>query len=69
MPDRKEILKFVFTVEGETEKWYLDWLEDRINESEESRYKVSIKAIVEQNPSKYIKRQKAKKVRIVRKEV
>ena len=23
--------KFVFTVEGETEQWYLEWLRDQIN--------------------------------------
>ena len=26
--------------EGETEKWYLDWLKDNINQCSRSRYKV-----------------------------
>lgn len=40
--DKKENRKYVFTVEGETEKWYFDWLEDQINACETSKYTVSI---------------------------
>lgn len=54
MNNRKENKKYWFTVEGETEKWYLDWLQDKINE-EESLYQVSIKSIVLQNPKKFAK--------------
>ena len=28
---RKECRKYYFSVEGETEKWYLKWLESQIN--------------------------------------
>lgn len=28
---RKENRIYYFSVEGETEKWYLDWLQDRVN--------------------------------------
>ena len=28
---RKETKKYYFSVEGETEKWYLEWLENTIN--------------------------------------
>ena len=28
---RKETKKYYFSVEGETEKWYLDWLQKTIN--------------------------------------
>lgn len=30
----KSTKKYYFTVEGETEQWYLKWLQDRINETE-----------------------------------
>ena len=29
---RKENMTYYFSVEGETEKWYLDWLQNCINE-------------------------------------
>ena len=53
--ERKEIRKFVFTVEGETEKLYFEWLQDTINACEESKYNVSIVAKVQQSPKKYAK--------------
>jgi hypothetical protein len=34
--------KYYFSVEGETEKWYLNWLQDKINSDPAARYKVSI---------------------------
>ena len=51
MPERKETKKYTFTVEGETEKWYLDWLAEQINSCEEAKYKVSIVAKVQQSPA------------------
>ena len=30
--ERKLTKKYHFSVEGETEKWYLDWLKDNINQ-------------------------------------
>ena len=59
MPERKEARKFTFTVEGETEKWYLDWLGSQINSHEKAKYKVAIVAKVQQNPSKFAKSQTA----------
>lgn len=56
MIEKKEILKYTFTVEGETEKWYFDWLEKCINNNEEVECKVSISSIVQQNPMKFAKR-------------
>lgn len=55
MAEMKETKKYVFTVEGETEKWYLDWLCKKINEQEKLKYNVSIKAVVEQHPLSYAK--------------
>lgn len=43
--DRKENRRYVFTVEGETEQWYFDWLEDQINACDDSKYTVSIVVI------------------------
>jgi hypothetical protein len=31
MAIRKTIQKYYFSVEGYTEKWYFDWLQERIN--------------------------------------
>ena len=51
----KENRDFYFTVEGETEKLYLQWLQKTINVCESSLYRVSFKCKVEKNPSKYAK--------------
>ncbi len=32
MNEKRETKKYVFTVEGETEQWYLYWLRDQISE-------------------------------------
>ena len=31
MTNRKENISYTFTVEGDTEKWYLDWLEKQMD--------------------------------------
>jgi len=36
MANRKLAKKYFFSVEGETEQWYLYWLRDMINKSEEA---------------------------------
>ena len=55
MIKRKTTKKYYFTVEGETEKWYLEWLRDRINECEEAEFKVSFDAQIQKNPLKRAK--------------
>lgn len=52
---RKETKQYWFTVEGETEKWYLEWLQETINDIPEALYKISIKSKVLQSPGKYAK--------------
>lgn len=52
---RKETIKYTFSVEGETEKWYLEWLENAINSSDASVYNVSFKTTVSRSPRKNIK--------------
>jgi hypothetical protein len=50
MSIRKKTLKYYFSVEGQTEKWYLDWLEKLINNTNESLYKVKLDSRVEKSP-------------------
>lgn len=54
--------KFVFTVEGETEKWYLEWLRDQINACESRNCNVAVDAKVQQSPKKFYKTANAKAV-------
>lgn len=55
MANKKSTRKYFFTVEGETELWYLQWLEKLINSTEESKYKVSFDCKVQKNPLKRAK--------------
>lgn len=55
MAKRKSTNKYYFSVEGETEQWYLKWLQDVINNTEESAYKVSFDCPVQKNPYKRAK--------------
>ena len=55
MVKRKPTIKYYFSVEGETEHWYLKWLQDVINNTEEAACKVSIECPVSKNPLKHVK--------------
>lgn len=55
MSKMKEAKKYYFSVEGETEKWYLDWLQEKINNEPSAKYKVSIKSEIQKNPLKLSK--------------
>ena len=55
MADRKENRRFVFSVEGDTEKWYLDWLQRTINTNPNAVTNVIIDAKVEKSPMKFMK--------------
>lgn len=55
MSKRKQSVRYYFTVEGETEKWYLEWLRDQINASAEATARVSCSPKVEKNPLKWAK--------------
>lgn len=55
MQNKKSTKKYYFTVEGETEHWYLKWLQDSINGTESSEYLVSIDCPVNKNPYKRVK--------------
>lgn len=47
--------KYYFSVEGDTEKWYLDWLQEQINNEPLAKYKVSIDSKIQKNPLKRAK--------------
>jgi len=51
----KTTKKYYFSVEGETENWYLDWLEEKINNEPKAQYKISIDSKVQKNPLKRAK--------------
>lgn len=46
---------YFFTVEGETEKWYLEWLQKQINDCDEAVYKVVFDPQIQKNPVKRAK--------------
>ena len=55
MAERLETLKYTFSVEGETERWYLEWLQNQVNSCSERKRNVSILGRVCQNPMKFAK--------------
>lgn len=55
MAKRKLSKKYYFSVEGETEQWYLYWLRDMINNNSNSAYNVTIDCKIEKNPLKRAK--------------
>ena len=52
---RKETRKYYFSVEGATEKWYLDWLQKTINAIPESKYNVKLDAKIQKDPLARVK--------------
>lgn len=56
MAKRKMTKKYYFSVEGETEKWYLDWLKDCINKTDESLYKVVFDCKIEKSPLRRVEK-------------
>lgn len=55
MANRKMNARYYFTVEGETEKWYLEWLRDAINADPRSKVKVVCSPKVQKNLVKWAK--------------
>lgn len=55
MASRKNAKKYFFSVEGETEEWYLYWLRDQINANEKAAYKVAFDCKIEKDPLKRAK--------------
>lgn len=55
MTNMKPAKTYFFTVEGETEKWYLEWLQNQINTCEEASHKVVFDCQIQKNPLKRAK--------------
>lgn len=55
MAKLKSTNKYYFSVEGETEQWYLKWIQDKINGTPESAFNVSLDCPVQKNPLKRAK--------------
>lgn len=53
---RKKTQTYYFSVEGQTEYWYLKWLEGQINANDNAKFKVSIRAEVQKDPVSYSKK-------------
>ena len=53
---RKQTLTYYFSVEGETEQWYLEWLEAQINANENANYIVKFITKVQKDPVSFIKK-------------
>jgi hypothetical protein len=49
---RRQTLKFYFSVEGETEKWYLEWLQRTINHAPEASFNACFDCRIEKDPLK-----------------
>lgn len=47
---RKENRTYYFSVEGETEKWYLDWLQGAINANPAAKYTVKLDCKIQKDP-------------------
>lgn len=52
---RKETRKYFFSVEGKTEKWYLEWLQRMINDEPSAFYLVKLDCQIQSNPLKCAK--------------
>lgn len=53
---RKENRTYYFSVEGDTEKWYLDWLQQMINKESDIKYTVKLDSKKEKDPLSRVKR-------------
>ena len=53
---RKETRKYYFSVEGETEHWYLNWLQNTINAESDAKFRVKLDSQVQKDPLVRIKK-------------
>lgn len=53
---RKENRTYYFSVEGETEQWYLEWLQRMINEELNAKYTVKLDSKIQKDPLSCVKR-------------
>ena len=55
MGNRLQTNQYNLSVEGETEQWYFEWLEEQINKCPKRKYNVSLRAKKCPSPRKYYK--------------
>lgn len=55
MGDRKTTISYYFSVEGETEEWYLKYLQSLINNSEKAEYSVKFIIKIKKDPREMVK--------------
>ncbi len=55
MSSKLPTMKYTFTVEGETEQWYLLWLRDQINTCPERKFNITVDPKLQQSPAKFYK--------------
>ncbi|MDR1160453.1 MAG: RloB family protein [Syntrophomonadaceae bacterium] len=48
--------KYYFSVEGKTEKWYLEWLKNTVNNAPQAQQHISLNCKVQKDPLQYVKR-------------
>lgn len=53
---RKENRTYYFSVEGATEKWYLDWLQNMINADPDAKYTVKLNSKIQKDPLAHVKK-------------
>lgn len=46
---RRQTKKYYFSVEGETEKWYLEWLQKEINDTTQAMYSIKFDIKIEKS--------------------
>jgi len=52
---KKETKQFYFSVEGDTEKWYFEWLQKTINSDQDKKYAIKLNVKKEKNPISMVK--------------
>lgn len=52
----RQSLKYFLSVEGETERWYFEHLQDLVNTSPDARYKLTLRCDIEKSPLDMAKR-------------
>lgn len=53
---RRENRTYYFSVEGDTEQWYLEWLQRTINAEPTARYTVKLDCKIQKDPVSRVKR-------------
>jgi hypothetical protein len=55
MPNRKEVVKFYISLEGDTEEWYFKHLQSLVNVNQNSTFNLKLETKLNKSPKKFIK--------------